>query len=89
MTFPTAAVLVFAWFLLTPTIRLLLWLFAKKMSWLNRLLIAHGGALLIAIAASAIALDGSDLGGMALLFAIFQALGFIIDFFRPQPPPGV
>jgi len=88
MTFPIAAVLVFAWFLLTPAIRLILWLFAKRMSWLNRLLIAHGGAFLIAVAASAIALDGTDLGGMALLFGIFQAVGFLIDFFRPQAPPG-
>lgn len=89
MTFPTAAVLVFAWFLLTPAIRLLLWLFAKQLSWLSRLFISHVAALLIAMAASAIALDGSDLGGMAVLFAAFQAMGFIIDFFRPQTPPGV
>ncbi|MGV8839169.1 MAG: hypothetical protein ACWA6X_02575 [Bauldia sp.] len=89
MTFPTAAVLVFAWFLLTPAIRLVLWLFARRMSWLSRLFIAHVGALLIAIAASAIALDGAELGGMALLFAIFQTAGFLIDFFRPQSPPGV
>lgn len=89
MTFPTAAVLVFAWFLPTPAIRLILWLFARQMSWLSRLFISHVGALLIAIAASAIALDGTDLAGMALLFAIFQTAGFLIDFFRPQPPPGV
>lgn len=88
MTFPTAAVLVFAWFLLTPAIRLLLWLFARRMSWLSRLFVAHAGALLIAIAASAIALDGSELGGMAILFGVFQVAGFLIDFFRPQTPPG-
>jgi len=88
MTFPIAAVLVFAWFLLTPAIRFILWLFARRMSWLSRLLVAHAGAFLIAVAASAIALDGTDLGGMALLFGIFQAVGFLIDFFRPQAPPG-
>lgn len=88
MTFPIAAVLVFAWFLLAPAIRLILWLFAKRLAWLSRLLIAHWGAFLIAIVASAIALDGPDFGGMALLFGVFQAFGFLIDFFRPQAPPG-
>lgn len=81
MTFPTPAVLVFIWFLLTPAIRIGLWLFARDATRQMRLLVAHGGALLIMIVVSAFVLTGPEIGGMAAMLALAQLIYFAIDFF--------
>ena len=82
MEFPAPAVLFWVWFILTPAIRFLLWMFGRNLGRFPRLLLAHGAAYIIIVAATAIALSGSETAGMALMFAVGQAIFFIIDFWR-------
>lgn len=82
MEFPAPAVLFWVWFILTPIIRFLLWMFGRDLGRALRLLVAHGAAFLIIIVATAIALSGPETAGMALMFAIGQAVFFVIDFWR-------
>jgi hypothetical protein len=89
MVFPAPAVLVVAWFLLTPALRFLLWLGAKRLSWLSRLVIAHLSALgIILIATAILPRESGEFAGMAVLFAIGQAVFFVLDILRPQGPPA-
>ena len=85
MVFPTPAVLFWAWFILTPTIRIGLWLFARDLGRVTRLLIAHVSAFIVVIAATAIALSAEELAGMALMFAVGQAAFFVLDYMRLKP----
>lgn len=89
MIFPTAAVLFWVWFLLTPAIRIGLYLFGRRFSRLARLVLAHTAAFVIMMAATAIALSGPELGGMAVMFAIGQFAFFVLDFFRMRPEEGI
>ena len=82
MEFPTPAVLFWAWFILTPAIQLGLWLFARQLGHLSRLLIAHSSAFVTILVATAFALSGPETAGMALMFAIGQAAFFVLDFLR-------
>jgi hypothetical protein len=89
MVFPAPAVLVVAWFLLTPILRLLFWFGARRMSWLSRLIAAHLLALVIILIAVAIMpRQPGEFAGMAVLFAIGQAVFFALDILRPQGPPA-
>ncbi len=89
MVFPAPAVLVVAWFLLTPILRFALWFGAKRMSWLSRLIVAHllaYGIILIAVAI--MPRQSGEFAGMAVLFAIGQAVFLVLDILRPQGPPA-
>jgi hypothetical protein len=57
-------------------------MFGRNLGHAMRLVIAHGSAFLIIVAATAIALSARETAGMALMFAIGQAIFFIIDFWR-------
>ena len=81
MEFPTPALLFFIWFLMTPAIRIGLWLFARTYRRPLRLLVAHGAAFLIMVVVSVFALSGAETAGMALMLAIAQGVFFAIDFF--------
>lgn len=82
MEFPTPAVLVFAWFLLTPVIRIGLWLFVRNWGRRMRLFVAHGSSFVIMVAASAIVLSGNEIGGMAVMLGVGQLAFFAIDFWN-------
>lgn len=85
MVFPTPAVLFWAWFILTPAIRIGLWMFARNLGQTARLLVAHVSAFIVIIAATAIVLSGPELGGMAIMFAIGQVAFFVLDYMRMKP----
>jgi len=85
MIFPTPAVLFWAWFILTPAIRIGLRMFAGNLGPSARLLVAHLSAFAIIIGATAIALSAAELAGMAMMFAIGQAAFFVLDFVRMRP----
>ena len=85
MEFPTAAVLFWVWFILTPAIRLGVWILGRRLGQLARLLVAHGSAYVIIVAATALILSGPETAGMALMFAIGQAAFFVLDFMRMGP----
>jgi hypothetical protein len=87
MIFPVPAVLVVAWFLLTPILRFLLWIGGSRFGRITRLVAAHVGALIIMLIVTALALDAAELAGMAVLFAIGQSVFFVNDFIRPHGPP--
>ena len=81
MEFPTPALLFFIWFLMTPAIRIGLWLFARDYSRPVRLVVAHGSTFLIMVVVSVFALSGSETARMAVMLAIAQGVFFAIDFF--------
>ena len=82
MVFPAAAVLFIAWFFLTPLIRFGLWMFGRQLGRWTRLLVAHGAAYVIIVAATAIALSGPETAGMAVIFAVGQAAFLLLDLWR-------
>jgi hypothetical protein len=89
MVFPAPAVLVVAWFLLTPILRFVLWFGAKRMSWLSRLILAHLLAYgIILIATAIMPRQPGEFAGMAVLFAIGQVVFLLLDILRPQGPPA-
>lgn len=85
MVFPAAAVLFIAWFFLTPLVRLGLWMFGRQLGRWTRLLVAHGSAYVIIVAATAIALSGPETAGMAVIFAVGQAAFLLLDLWRMRP----
>lgn len=89
MIFPTSAVLFLVWFLITPTARFVLWVWATSLGWFVRLLLAHVGALVLMIIVSVIALDSDERAGMIVLLAVAQLVFFVHDLlrFRGAPPP--
>lgn len=82
MEFPTPAVLFLAWFVLTPSIRIALRIFSPSTGRRMRLFIAHLSSLLVIIVVTAFLLDGPETAGMALIFAVGQAVFFVLDFWR-------
>jgi hypothetical protein len=82
MVFPAAAILFIAWFFLTPVIRIVLWIFGRRLGLWTRFLITHGSAYVIAVAATAIVLSGPETAGMAVIFAIGQVVFLLMDFWR-------
>jgi hypothetical protein len=82
MEFPAPAVLFWVWFILTPAIRFALWIFGRNLGRALRLLFAHGAAFVIIVVATAIVLSGRETAGVALMFAVGQAIFFVIDFWR-------
>ena len=85
MVLPTPAVLFWAWFILTPLIRIGLRMFVHNLGSNARLLVAHLSALGIILVATAITLSAEELAGMAVMFAIGQAAFFVLDFVRMRP----
>jgi hypothetical protein len=85
MVFPTPAVLFWAWFILTPLIRIGLRMFAHNLGPNARILVAYLSAFVIILGATAIALSAEELAGMAVMFAIGQAAFFVLDFMRMRP----